>query len=124
MTLHPAIVAWSSTWAGDVARDSLRIQAEEGVSGEEAWARAAELHRTPGASVDPPRRTGRRATALIERLVAYLAEQDEPVTASQVGAALGTSANTVRHHLRAVAVCVGTLPGGGKAAPTQLWVLA
>ena len=98
---------WSPTWASDVAADAERFR-EEGLEAEEAWWRAAALHRPEG--VPEPGRYDRPAETVHEasaRVRAYLVERGEPLTAAEVAKGLGISKMRAHVHLRRVGVQVG-----------------
>lgn len=111
---------WPADWATRVARDAERLR-DEGVRAEEAWLRAADLHRpagVPGPSrhelqalrtpkppppPPPPPPTG---AALV--VLTFLREQSRPVTCAEIMTATGLSKNGVNSNLPLVARRAGS----------------
>jgi DNA-binding transcriptional ArsR family regulator len=97
---------WSPTWAGDVAADAERLR-EAGVGAEEAWLRAADLHRPAGAPTPLRRSNEAPLCDTAERILLFLLESPEPVTVRQICEALGLQKQIVSPHLRRVGRQVG-----------------
>lgn len=97
---------WPADWASRVAATAEQLR-DEGIGAEEAWLRAADIHRPAG--VEPPlrRATEPPLAPTAERILVYLRTQAEPVTVRQICEALGLAKQIVSPHLRRVGRQVG-----------------
>ena len=119
MTAASAIRAWllaagapsdlprgPADWASRVAATAERLR-DEGIGAEEAWLRAADIHRPEGAPAPLRRATEPPLAPTAERILVYLRAQAEPVTVRQICEALDLQKQIVSPHLRRVGRQVG-----------------
>lgn len=113
---------WPADWATRIAATAKQLR-KQGVKAEEAWRRAADLHRPRGAAPDPaelPRAPDPRATGTARQVLLFLLDQPHPVTVAQICAGTGLGKKAVRLNLPRVAVESGVVLGK-HGVPASLW---